>query len=221
MKHLFALSYKASENQSFVRLKKINAMSQSSWRIGRPDLNAFFFFFLTFFFFFFFFFSEQQQQTCQIWVGHSFENMELDFGWTRYKTEHKSWRSLLFQSVSLCLSYLFLYILTSKFMKNWKKNYASKKNSNLEFCWIKRAPKNKYAWQLWDIGFIFFSLIYLIFGFSVFEVNNNSCKLFRNGFSWRFIKLALVYKLLGKNVTFRIALVNFILSSTIPIQFIW
>ena len=30
-----------------------------------------------------------EQQTCQIWVGHSFEIWNLIFGWTRYKTEHR------------------------------------------------------------------------------------------------------------------------------------
>ena len=61
-----------------IRLKKINAMSQSSWQIGRPDLNAVFF---TFFFF-------SEQQTCQIWVGHSFEilNLILDEQDTRQNT---------------------------------------------------------------------------------------------------------------------------------------
>ena len=65
---------------SLLSLKK--GMSQSSWQIGKPDLNAFF---LNVFFFFFF----SEQQTCQIWVGHSFEIWNLTFGWTRYKTEHR------------------------------------------------------------------------------------------------------------------------------------
>ena len=63
-----------------IRLKKINTMSQSSWQIGRPDLNAVFFNGLFFF---------PEQQTCQIWVGYSFEIWNLIFGWTRYKTEHR------------------------------------------------------------------------------------------------------------------------------------
>ena len=62
-----------------LRLKKINAMSQSSWQIGRPDLNAFF---LNFFFF-------PEQQTCQIWVGHSFEIWNLILDEQKYKTEHR------------------------------------------------------------------------------------------------------------------------------------
>ena len=45
-------------------------------------------FFKRFFFFFFFFFFPEQQ-TCQIWVGHSFEIWNLIFGWARYKTEHR------------------------------------------------------------------------------------------------------------------------------------
>ena len=101
------------------------AMSQSSWQIGRPDLSAFFFNR--------FFFSEQQR--CQIWIVHSFEiwNLILDEQDARQNTEmNKSvvLSCILFiqnqdtrqntelnksvvQSVSLCLSYLFLYILTS------------------------------------------------------------------------------------------------------------
>ena len=86
-------------------------------------------------------------------------NMELDFGWTRYKAEHKSWRSLLFK-VFHCVCHIFSCVFWQASHKKLKKNQASKKkNSNLEFCWIKRTPKNKCARQLWDIGFIFFSLI--------------------------------------------------------------
>ena len=71
-----------SENfADMIRLKKINTMSQSSWQIGRPNLNAVFY---NVFFFFF----HAEQQTCQIWVVHSFEIWNLIFGWTRYKTEH-------------------------------------------------------------------------------------------------------------------------------------
>ena len=117
------------------------------------------------FFFSFSFFPEQQ--TCQIWVGHSFEirNLILDEQDTRQNTELKKY---VVQSVSLCLSYVFLYILTSKFIKKkklgkklskQKKFKKKKKNSNLEFCWNKRAPKNKCARQLWDIGFIFLALV--------------------------------------------------------------
>ena len=117
-------------------------------------LTVFFFLFCFVLFCFVLFFSEQL--TCQIWVVHSFEiwNLILDEQDTRQNTELK--KSVV-QSVSLCVSYLFLYILTSKFIEHWKKK-LSKKNSNLEFCWIKRAPKNKCARQLWDIGFIFLAL---------------------------------------------------------------
>ena len=79
---------------------------------------------------FFFFFSEQQK--CQIWVGHSFEiwNLIFDEQNTRQNTELK--KSVV-QSVSLCLSYLFLYILTSKFIKNWKKIKQAKKIQTFNF----------------------------------------------------------------------------------------
>ena len=113
-------------------------------------------FFNVFFFFFFWAANVSDLSRSQLW------NMELDFGWTRYKAEHKSWRSLLFK-VFHCVCHIisFLVFFDKQGIKNWKKNQASKKNSNLEFCWIKRAPKNKCARQLWDIGFIFFSLIWL------------------------------------------------------------
>ena len=103
-----------------VRLRKINVMSQSSWQIGRPDLNAVF---LTFFFFLFFFWAANVSDLSrsQLW------NMELDFGWTRYKAEHKSWRSLLFK-VFHCVCYIFSCIFwQASHKKNWKKNQASKK----------------------------------------------------------------------------------------------
>ena len=59
-------------------------MSQSSWQIGRPDLNTFFFFYVFFFFFFFFWAADVSDLSrSQLW------NMELDLGWTRYKTEHR------------------------------------------------------------------------------------------------------------------------------------
>ena len=83
-------------------------------------------FFLTFLFCFvlFCFFSEQQK--CQIWVGHSFEiwNLILDEQDTRQNTELK--KSFV-QSVSLCLSYLFLCILTSKFIKKLEKKVSKQK----------------------------------------------------------------------------------------------
>ena len=125
-----------------------------------------FFFNILFFFFLFFFLSSK---TCQIWVGHNFVQHEiwnLIYGWTRYKTEHTELKKSVVQSVLLCLSCLFMYILTSKFIKNWKKKIKqAKKIKSLNFCWIKRAPKNKCARQLWDIQLIFFSLTVGQYGF--------------------------------------------------------
>ena len=116
-------------------------------------------FFLTVFFFFFFFFSEQQ--TCQIWDSHSFEIWNLIFGWTRYmyKTEHKVKKVCCSKCLIVSVISFLVYFDKQVHKKTGKKIKQAKKNSNLEFCWIKRAPKNKCARQLWDIGFIFFSLI--------------------------------------------------------------
>ena len=76
--------------------------------------------------------------------------MELDFldeQDTRHDTELKT---SAVQSVVLCLSCLFIYILTSKFKKTEKKIKQGKKKNH--------APKNKRAQQLWDIQFIFLAL---------------------------------------------------------------
>ena len=70
----------------------------------------------------------------------------LDEQDTRQSTELK--KSVV-QSVLLCLSYLFMYILTSKFIKkNGKKLSKQKKIQKLEFCQIKRAPKTECAQRL-------------------------------------------------------------------------
>ena len=102
-----------------IRLRKINAMSQSSWQIGRPDLNAFF---LTFFFFFFFFWAANLSDLSrsQLW------NMELDFGWTRYKAEHKSLRSLLFK-VFHCVCHIFSCVFWQASHKKLKEKSSKQK----------------------------------------------------------------------------------------------
>ena len=103
----------------------------------------------------FFLFSDQQ--TCQIWVGYSFEiwNLILDEQDTRQNTRVEE----VCCSKCFIVSVIsFLVFFDKQVIKNWKKIKQAKKNSNLEICWIKRAPKNKCARQLWDIGFIFFSL---------------------------------------------------------------
>ena len=105
-------------------------MSQSSWQIGRPDLNAFFLRA-------FFFSPPPEQQTCQIWVGHSFEIWNLIFGWTRYKTledRTQSWRSLLFK-VFHCVCHISSFIFwraSSQKTEKKKKNYANKKKKKFK-----------------------------------------------------------------------------------------
>ena len=127
------------------KAKKINAVSQSSWQIGRSDLNAVFNSFFFFFFFFFFLGSSRVR-------FESFTALKSGTWFWRNKIQDrtqelkKSVAGSVVQSVSLCLSYLLFYILTSKFIKNWKKKLSKqKKKSNLKFCWIKRALKNKWA----------------------------------------------------------------------------
>ena len=135
-----------------IRLKKKkNSISQSLWQIGKPDLNTFF---LNFFFF-----PWAADDSNFEWVTTLFSmkygTWVLDEQDTKQNTELK--KSVV-QSVLLCLSCLFIYILTSKFIKKKTEQKIKQKNEKLEFCWIKCAPKNKRARQLWDIQFIFFSL---------------------------------------------------------------
>ena len=101
----------------YIRLKKINAMSQSSWQIGRPDPNAVFFLL--------FFFLSSRRVRFESVTALKYGTWFLDEQDSRQNTELK--KSVV-QSVSLCLSYLFLFILTRKFIKNWKKKLSKQKN---------------------------------------------------------------------------------------------
>ena len=70
----------------------------------------------------------------------------LDEQNTRQNTELK--KSVV-QSVLFCLSYLFMYILTSKFIKKWKKKktkQAIKKKKLKAWILLNQSPKNKCAW---------------------------------------------------------------------------
>ena len=115
-------------------------MSQSSWQIGRPDLNASFLFF--FFFFFFFWAADVSDLSrSQLW------NMELDFGWTRYKTEHRV-EEVCCSKCFIVSVISFLVYFDKQVHKKLEKKLSKQKNSNLKFCWIKRAPKNKCAYPI-------------------------------------------------------------------------
>ena len=83
--------------------------------------------------------------------------MELDLWMNKLQERTQELKTSVVQSISLCLKCIFMYILTNKFIKNWKK-IKQAKNLKDEFCWIKRAPKNKRARQLWDIQYIFLAL---------------------------------------------------------------
>ena len=115
--------------ENSVGLKEKKYISQSLWQIWRPDLNVSFFFFLTFFFFHFIylFFWAADVSNLSRSQSYSVWNMELDLWMNKIQDRTQSWRSLLYK-VFYCVQHVFsLYILTSKFIKNWKKNYASKK----------------------------------------------------------------------------------------------
>ena len=121
--------------------------------IEKLDLNAFFFFF------FFFFLSSRRFkfESVTILFSMKYGTWFLDEQDTRQNTELK--KSVV-QSV-LCLSCLFIYILTSKFIKNWKKK---KKNKQKKIkSWIllnqSRTEKQTRAAALRRTNY-FFSLNY-------------------------------------------------------------
>ena len=116
-------------------------------------------FFKTCFFLFFFFFLSSRRVRFESVTALKYGTWFLDEQDTRQNTELK--KSVV-HSVSLCLSWSFLvYFDKQTHKKLKKKNSASKKDSNLGFCWMKCAPKNKCVWQLWDTGFIFLALTHV------------------------------------------------------------
>ena len=112
-----------------IRLKKIISLSQSLRQIGKPDLNAVFltfFFFFVFCFFVFFFLSSSRFkfEPATTLFSMKYGILFLDKEDTKQNKELKKY---LVQSVLLCLSCLFFYILTSKFIKDWEKKLSKQK----------------------------------------------------------------------------------------------
>ena len=131
-------------------------MSQSSWQIGRPDLNAVF---LTCFFFFFFLSSRcvRFESITALKYGTCFWMNKIHTD-TRPNTELK--KSVV-QSVSLGLPYLFLYILTSKFIKHWEKKISKqKKIQTLNFAEsnTQRKTNARGSFEIWDLFFVALSV---------------------------------------------------------------
>ena len=133
-------------------------MSQSLWQIGKRDLNAFF---------------SPEQQTFQIWVCHNFIQYEiwsLIFGWTRYKTGHRVEEVCCSKCFIVSVMSFHLYfdkqvhkkLKKKKLSKQKKKKRKRKTIKSLNFAESNVHRKTKRARQLWDIQFIFFSLIDVI-----------------------------------------------------------
>ena len=100
----------ATAENYFTKAKKnkTNVMSQSSWQIGRPDLNAFFnrfFFSLSLFLFFFFFFFLLSSRRVRF---ESFTALKYGtwFWMNKIQDRTQSWRSLLFK-VFHCVCHIF------------------------------------------------------------------------------------------------------------------
>ena len=70
---------------------------------------------------------------------------------TRQNTELK--KSVV-QSVLLCLSCLFMYILTSKFIKNWKKNKQKIKNLNFAESNTHRKTNAHGSFETYNLFFL-------------------------------------------------------------------
>ena len=87
--------------------------------------------------FFNFFFSEQQRrskfESATTLFSMKYGTWFLDEQDTRKNTELK--KSVV-QSVWLCLSCLFIYILTSKFIKNWGRKLSKQKKKKKLKAWI-------------------------------------------------------------------------------------
>ena len=93
-------------------------------------------------------FSPPQQQTCQVWVGNSFEilnYMYIDFWMNKIQDRTQSSRSLLFKVFNVSVTSFHVYFDKQVHKKTGKKLSKQKKNSNLEFCWIKCAAALRHG----------------------------------------------------------------------------
>ena len=107
------------------------------------------------FLFLFLFFPSSRHTKFGSVTTFQYEMWSLIYGWTRYKTEHRV-------EEVCCTKYFIVSVISfhvyfdEQFIKIWEKiKQAKNKQTNtktnkqqqqqLEFCWIKRAPKNKPA----------------------------------------------------------------------------
>ena len=122
-------------------------MSQSLWQIGRPDLNAFFFLSSRYVKF----------KSVTTLFSMKYGTWFFDQQDARQNTELKKF---VVQNVLLCLSCLFMYILTSKLIKNRKKKKLSKQiNKRLNFAESNAHPKTNARGSFETYNLFFFSLI--------------------------------------------------------------
>ena len=144
----FQHSWRHTQKKTLTEAIRKKSMSQSLWEIGRPDLNVVFFFPWA---------ADvsnlSRSQLCSLW------NMELawfmDEQDARQDTELK--KSIV-RSVLLCLSCPFMYILTSKFIKNWKKNDQVKKKIKAWILVNQSGTEKQTREAAFRYTFFFFSL---------------------------------------------------------------
>ena len=151
----------------------------TDWK--RPDLNAFFFFFFFFLFFFFWAADVSNLGRSQLFF-FQYEIRNLVYGWTINKTEHRVEEVCC--TKCFIVSVMFFHVYFNKQVHYKLEKKARKKNSKLEFCWIKRAPKNKRARQFWDEPYnlflyvclfvcLFVVVVVVVFFFSLTWRTNN------------------------------------------------
>ena len=130
--------YKAKKNKCYV------SKFVTNWKTWPKYV---FFFFLIFF---------PEQQTCQIWVGHSFEIWNLIFGWARYKTEHRVGEVCCSKCFIVFVIYFLVYF-DKKVHKNLKKKIKqAKKFQTLDFAESNahRKTNARVSFETYDLFFL-------------------------------------------------------------------
>ena len=133
--------------------KKKNYVSQSLWRIGIPDLNAFFFKHVFVFFFFFLSSRRVKFESVTTLFSIKYGTWFLDEqDWRQNKELKKS----VVQSDLLCLSCPFMYILTGTFLKNWEKIKQTKKKKKIKAWILLNQTRNEKQTRVAAFFFFFF-----------------------------------------------------------------
>ena len=105
-----------------------------------PKCVFFFFCFVFVLFCFFFSWAADASNLIRSQV-YSVWNMELDLWMNKIQERIQELKTSVVQSISLCLTCIFVYILTSKFIKTWKKIKQAKKIERSNFAELNAHQK--------------------------------------------------------------------------------